>query len=47
MSNASKPTNDLPELFPMPVSTKLIVFAGTVIMAGYVAALIFQAANIF
>lgn len=47
MSDASKTSTDLPELLPVPLTTKIVVFAGTVIMAGYTAALVFQAADIF
>ena len=40
-------TGDWIATIALPLTTKIVVFAGTVIMAGYTAALVFQAADIF
>ncbi|MEQ8746249.1 hypothetical protein [Pyruvatibacter sp.] len=45
MTNASQQTH-LPELLPTPLSVKASLFVGSLVLAGYVVALVAQAANI-
>ena len=45
MSNAHKQTQ-LPELYPTPLSARIGVIVGTVVLAGYVVALVAAAANL-
>ncbi len=47
MSTTFKHDNQLPDLLPTPLGTKIAVVVGSVVMAAYVVALVAEAANLF
>ncbi|MEO0960930.1 MAG: hypothetical protein AAFY01_00775 [Pseudomonadota bacterium] len=46
MSNSANQTNQLPELLPTSLGTKIGVFVGAAVLGAYGVALLAQAANV-